>query len=408
MRHSVVLGMRPVSEGNDHRMPTPPETIAQRYEIGPLLGRGGMGEVRAATDLRLGRAVAIKVLRSDLAEQDKLRGRFEREARAAARINHPNVVAIYDIGEEAGVPFIVMERLPGNSLANELTTGRLGQTRACALGLEVLSAIDAAHHLGVIHRDIKPANILLDTESHAKVADFGIAKLAEEDSQTTMGMVFGTASYLAPERLAGHIATPASDLYAVGVLLFEALAGRPPFQGDTPLALVEAISRGESEPLGRIRPDVDPAVVAVVERAMRQDPAERFASASDMRAALAAAGQTTDAASVGEPTVATPIVNADAEPTRVMSTVDPAADRPTVPSRVETGAAARPARVMTRARWLVTAAVVAVLLVAVILATRDSNTGALPKPPSSATSPTGSIPPPLAHAIDDLDKAVRP
>jgi len=194
--------MRPVSEGNDHRMSTPPDTIGQRYELGALLGRGGMGEVRAATDRRLGRAVAVKVLRSDLAEQDNLRGRFEREARAAARINHPNVVAIYDIGEDDGVPFIVMERLPGNSLARELASGRLSQDRACSLGLEILSALGAAHHLGVIHRDIKPSNILLDAESHAKVADFGIAKLAEEDSNTTMGIVFGTASYLAPERLA--------------------------------------------------------------------------------------------------------------------------------------------------------------------------------------------------------------
>jgi len=147
----------------------------------------------------------------------------------------------------------------------------------------------------------------------------------------------------------------------------------------------------------------------VVERAMRQDPAERFASASEMRAALAAAGQTTDAASVGEPTVATPIARADVEPTRVMSTVDPAADQPTVPSRVETGVAARPTRVMTRAKWLVAAGVVVVLVVAVILATRHSNTSAFSKPPSSPTSaPTGTIPAPLGRAIDNLDKAVRP
>jgi len=147
----------------------------------------------------------------------------------------------------------------------------------------------------------------------------------------------------------------------------------------------------------------------VVERAMRQDPAERFASASDMRSALAAAGQTTDAASVGEPTVATPIARADAEPTRVMSAVDPAADQPTAPSRVETSAADRPPRAMTRVKWLVAAAVVVVIVVAVILATRHSNTGAFSKPPSSpTTAPTGTIPAPLAHAIDNLDKAVRP
>ena len=398
-------------------MSTRPDTIGQRYELGELIGRGGMGEVRAATDLRLGRAVAIKVLRSDLAEQEKLRGRFEREARAAARINHPNVVAIYDIGEDDGVPFIVMERLPGNGLSGELASGRVSQERACALGREILSALAAAHQLGVIHRDIKPGNILLDPESHAKVADFGIAKLAEEDSQTTMGMVFGTASYLAPERLAGHVATPASDLYAVGVLLFEALAGRSPFQGDTPLALVEAISRGVNQPLSQIRPDVDPAVVAVIERSMRQDPEQRFGSASEMASALAAATEKTDAAFVGEPTVATPVVTtADVDSTRVMPAADGAAARATAPAGVKAESPRvepRPARppFLTRGmRWLLAGAVAVGLLVGGILATRDSNTGAQPlnKTPSSAATPTGSIPAPLNQAIDDLDRAVTP
>jgi serine/threonine-protein kinase len=392
-------------------MSTRPDTIGQRYELGELLGRGGMGEVRAATDLRLGRAVAIKVLRADLAEQEKLRGRFEREARAAARINHPNVVAIYDIGEDDGVPFIVMERLPGNSLSRELASGRLGQDRACSLGIEILAALDAAHQLGVIHRDIKPSNILLDAESHAKVADFGIAKLAEEDSQTTMGIVFGTASYLAPERLAGHVATPASDLYAVGVLLFEALAGRSPFRGDTPLALVEAISRGAAEPLREIRPDVDPAVVRVVERAMRQDPDERYASASEMAAALAAATETTDAAFVGEPTVATPVlITTDVDSTRVMTAGELAAADPTVPAAVEPAPAPRRRLVTGRMKWLLAAAVVAVLLVAAIWSTRDSDNGGRPfsNTPTTSEIPTGSIPAPLNRAIDELDRAVQP
>ena len=390
-------------------MSTRPDTIGQRYELGALLGRGGMGEVRAATDLRLGRAVAIKVLRSDLAEQEKLRARFEREGRAAARINHPNVVAIYDIGEDDGVPFIVMERLPGNTLSGELASGRVSQGRACSLGLEILSALAAAHQLGVIHRDIKPGNILLDPESHAKVADFGIAKLAEEDSQTTMGMVFGTASYLAPERLAGHVATPASDLYAVGVLLFEALAGRSPFTGETPLALVEAISRGAAEPLSGLRPDVDSAVVAVIERAMRQDPGQRYASASEMAAALAAATETTDAVYVGEPTVATPVLaTGDGESTRVMPAVD---NTPAVDDAAATAPApaTRP-RFAARMKWLLAAAVVAVLLVAGVLAARNSDTGALRlrKTPATSATPTGSIPAPLSHAIDDLDNAVKP
>ena len=390
-------------------MSTRPDTIGQRYELGARLGRGGMGEVREATDLRLGRAVAIKVLRSDLAEQEKLRGRFEREARAAARINHPNVVAIYDIGEEDGVPFIVMERLPGDTLAAELAAGPLSEARACALGVEILSAIACAHELGVIHRDIKPANVLLDPESHAKVADFGIAKLAEEDSHTTMGIVFGTASYLAPERLAGHVATPASDLYAVGVLLFEALAGRPPFRGDTPLALVESIGRGVSEPLGQLRPDVDPAVIAVVERAMKQEPAERFASASAMASALAAATET-NAWNEADATVASPIVSTPADETRVMHARELDASLATVPARVETRSAPGPRAVASRVKWLIAAVVAVIIVAAVIVSTRGSNSGTplLSKTPSSAGAPTGSTPAPLGRAIDDLNRAVTP
>jgi serine/threonine-protein kinase len=385
-----------------------PDTIGQRYELGARLGRGGMGEVREATDLRLGRVVAIKVLRADLAEQDKLRERFEREARAAARINHPNVVAIYDIGEEDGVPFIVMERLPGNTLASELASGRLSQERTCVLGAEILSALSTAHQLGVIHRDIKPANILLDPESRAKVADFGIAKLAEEDSQTTMGIVFGTASYLAPERLAGHVATPASDLYSVGVLLFEALAGHPPFRGDTPLALVESISRGAGESLAQLRTRVDPDVVAVLERAMQQNPEDRFASASEMAAALAAASDSAEAVLADDPTIATPIVTAATDQTRVMPVDTPTGSQATVPSRVSQvdHAVASPSRGRGRWKWLVAALVVAALIIIAIVATRDSNSGA-PPPRTPSSTPTGSIPAPLSKAIDDLDRAVR-
>jgi eukaryotic-like serine/threonine-protein kinase len=390
-------------------MSTRPDTIGHRYELGALLGRGGMGEVRAATDPRLAREVAIKVLRTDLAEQTKLRERFEREARAAARINHPNVVAIYDIGEHDGVPFIVMERLPGRTLATELASGPLTSSRACTLGLEILSALTTAHRLGVIHRDIKPANILLDPDSHAKVADFGIAKLAEEDSQTTMGMVFGTASYLAPERLAGHVATESSDIYAVGVLLFESLAGRPPFRGDTPLALVEAISNGVSEPLLTMRPDIDPALAAVIERAMQHDPGMRYASASDMTVALAAASNATPAFAAADDTVATPIVSASAGETRAMTTNEREAARATVPVRVETGISTPRHRAGNRTRWLVTWLAVAALLVAVVVvATRNSGSPAFVRTPPSASTPTGAIPAPLEQAIKDLNKAVTP
>ena len=399
-------------------MASDPEVLGQRYTLGSLLGRGGMGEVRAATDLRLSREVAIKVLRADLAEHEVLRGRIEREARAAARISHPNVVAIYDIGEDDGVPFIVMERLPGNSLADELATGPISEGRACSLAAEILSALDAAHQLGVIHRDIKPANVLLDPQSHAKVADFGIAKIAEEDQQTTMGLVIGTASYLAPERLAGNPATPASDLYAVGVLLYEALAGKSPFTGDTPLAVVESISRGVVEPLGELRHDVDPAIVAVVERAMRQDPKSRFASASEMATALVAATDQSRRAIADEPTVGIAIeADAAVNATRTMSTGELAAAQATVPIRTEPERARRsigssgPEPSKLRGGWIIAAVVVAVLLAATAFSAQGSN-GHVPglvKTPSSSAAPTGkSIPPPLSRAIDALDHAVQP
>ena len=397
------MRVRRVSDGNNQGMSSEPEVIGQRYELGSVLGRGGMGEVRAATDLRLGREVAVKLLRIDLAEQTSLRGRFDREARAAARITHPNVVAIYDTGEHDGVPFIVMERLPGNSLATELCAGRLSQPRACSLTLEVLSALDAAHQLGVIHRDIKPGNILIDPFTHAKVADFGIAKIAEDADQTTVGMLLGTASYLAPERLAGEPATPATDLYGVGVMLFEVLAGRAPFRGDTPLAVVKSISLGVHEPLGEVRPDVDPAVVAVIEPAMQMDPENRFQSASEMARALRAATRRSGAAD--EPTV-----RISTNQTVDVEATQPA---PTLAHAVSVETAALPAapapapKVATRrAVWAAGVGVVAVL-VALLVVGLKANTGPTTTPPSTVTQPT-SIPAPLNHAIDRLEQAVTP
>lgn len=369
---------------------SPPDVIAHRYELGGILGRGGMGEVRAGTDLALHREVAVKLLRGDLAHQPGLRRRFEREARAAARITHPHVVAIYDIGEHAGVPYIVMERLPGRTLANELTSGALTQTRACSLALEVLSALDAAHQLGVVHRDIKPGNILLTPDGHAKVADFGIAKLAEDSDQTTTGLLFGTAAYLAPERLAGRPATPASDLYSVGVLLFEALAGRPPFRADTPLALVESIARGVPQPLAELRDDVEPAVVAVIERAMAKDPDLRFASARTMAAALVAADPSTAPSTAGDPTL--PIASDPAvrgAPTRPMRTVTPTEVLVGAGLAAERAGHSRIGR-RTKRRLAVLAALL-VLLAVGFFAARTASDGDQPPtgPAVSSTTSTG-------------------
>ena len=260
--------------------------LAGRYELGSLLGHGGMGTVRDATDRRLGRPVAVKILRADLAEQAIARRRFETEAHAAARLTHPNVVMVFDSGEDVGIPFLVMELLPGRTLADELAAGPLSLERVAEVARGILAALAAAHAAGIIHRDIKPGNVLLTDDGNVKVSDFGIAKTVDDVDQTQTAELVATPGYLAPERLAGEPASTRSDLYSVGVLLYEALSGRRPFEGDTPLAVMRAIERGQAEPLTSRRRALPAEVVAAVERAMSLDPGRRFASAVEMAAAL--------------------------------------------------------------------------------------------------------------------------
>jgi serine/threonine protein kinase len=260
--------------------------LAGRYELGSLLGQGGMGTVRDATDRRLGRRVAVKILRADLAEQTTARRRFETEAHAAARLTHPNVVMVFDSGEDDGIPFLVMERLPGQTLADELAAGPLSLERVGEVARGILAALAAAHAAGIIHRDIKPGNVLLTEDGHVKVSDFGIAKTVDDVDQTQTAELVATPGYLAPERLAGEPASQRSDLYSVAVLLYETLSGRRPFEGDTPLAVMRAIERGHAEPLTSQRRALPAEVVAVVERAMSLDPRRRFDSAIEMAAAL--------------------------------------------------------------------------------------------------------------------------
>ena len=254
--------------------------------MGALIGRGAMGQVHDGRDVRLGRPVAIKLLRPDLADQPEARRRFEEEARAAARLSHPHVVAVYDFGEADGIPYIVMERLPGTTLADELRAGPLTEARACQVATSILSALQSAHAAGVLHRDIKPGNVLITADHQPKVADFGIAKAGEGSDSTTTGMILGTPAYLAPERLSGYPASPASDVYAVGVLLWECLAGQRPFVGDTPFAVTTAVMTQPPPPLAPIRPDVQPALIATIEHAMAKDPTTRFQTAAEMRTAL--------------------------------------------------------------------------------------------------------------------------
>lgn len=285
------------------------QVLAGRYEIGAVLGRGGMAEVRAGWDLRLGRAVAVKTLLPGLAEQPTIRQRFDGEARAAARLAHPNAVAVFDVGEEGGVPFLVMEQVVGPTLEEEMRRGPLDALRLRRLGKELLGALGAAHSAGLVHRDVKPANVLLAPDGSAKVADFGIAKaVVDEDAtalhvnHTTAGQVMGTMAYMAPERLAGRPATVQSDIYSVGVVLYEGLTGTRPFAAPTPIAMVHAIDQASPAPLQDCCPGLDPALVATVERAMARNPDDRFASAAAMSAALlAGAGASADV--TGAPTV---------------------------------------------------------------------------------------------------------
>lgn len=262
------------------------DVLSGRYRLGELLGRGGMGEVRDGEDLSLGRQVAVKLLHYGLSRDEQFNRRFENEARAAAQLTHPNVVLVFDAGEHDGRPFIVMERLPGRTLADEIADGPLPEARVRSIGLDVIAALGAAHGQGVVHRDVKPSNVLLTEDGHAKVADFGIAKTMNSSDFTTTGTVIGTLAYLSPERLRGEPASPASDWYAVGVVLYEALAGRKPFGGDNPVAMLEAVQRGTPEPLRSVRPDLSPGFVAAIERAMAADPQQRYATAREFAAAI--------------------------------------------------------------------------------------------------------------------------
>jgi serine/threonine-protein kinase len=256
--------------------------FAGRYELGPVIGRGGMAEVRAATDTRLHRPVAIKTMWPEAATQPLVRSRFESEARLAARLSHPNVVSIFDSGEDEGVPFIVMERVSGETLHD-----RLAADDARSMVLEVLAALETAHAAGILHRDIKPANIL-EAGGHWKVADFGIAKALETDSgdHTATGLVLGTPAYLAPERLFGSPASVPADIYALGVVAYEALTGSKPFHSNSGGSWPGSMALRPLVPLSSARPGIDPVLAGVIERSLDKDPLRRFQSASEMALAL--------------------------------------------------------------------------------------------------------------------------
>ncbi|MEU6542755.1 protein kinase [Streptomyces sp. NPDC046859] len=249
--------------------------LADRYELQELLGRGAMGEVWRACDHLLGRPVAVKLLH---AEEGTDAERFRLEARIAARLNHPNVVGMYDFGSHHDQPHLVMELVDGWNLAQERSLrGALAPAEAAAIAAQAAAGLSAAHRQGVVHRDVKPANVMLTTDRTVKIADFGIARFAEEAASnlTATGKIIGTADYLAPERALGRPAQPASDVYSLGCVLYELLTGRPPFRGATSLAVVQQhVSATPAQP-DHLRPGIPRPLSDYVLRMLAKDPAHR-------------------------------------------------------------------------------------------------------------------------------------
>ncbi|MFF2327538.1 MULTISPECIES: Stk1 family PASTA domain-containing Ser/Thr kinase [unclassified Streptomyces] len=272
-----------------------PRRLGGRYELGSVLGRGGMAEVYLAHDTRLGRTVAVKTLRADLARDPSFQARFRREAQSAASLNHPAIVAVYDTGEDyvdgVSIPYIVMEYVDGSTLRELLHSGRkLLPERTLEMTVGILQALEYSHRAGIVHRDIKPANVMLTRTGQVKVMDFGIAR-AMGDSGMTMtqtAAVIGTAQYLSPEQAKGEQVDARSDLYSTGCLLYELLTVRPPFVGDSPVAVAYQHVREEPQKPSTFDPEITPEMDAIVLKALVKDPDYRYQSADEMRADIEA------------------------------------------------------------------------------------------------------------------------
>ena len=334
-----------------------------------------MGEVRAAWDHRLHRPVAVKLLRDEVASQPDVRARFEQEARTAARLVHPNVVTVFDTGEEGSTAFLVMERLSGRTLADDVAEGALPTETVRLLGLQVLEALIAAHHIGLVHRDIKPSNLLVAGPLTWKVGDFGIAKSMEatDPGLTSTGLVIGTPAYLAPERIAGSPASQSSDLYALGLVLHEAATGSRAWRPHT-------LAPPTVPPLEDLGITWAPLLSAVMQQAVDPDPNRRFSSAEEMAAQLR----------LSEPTrvPATTVLADDgwAPATAVLEETSVGAPLPFA------GEVRTPSR---RRGVLVAAALALVILAGVLVAALSSSGGKVPSAPTSVP-PTSTVPSPSA------------
>ena len=298
--------------------------LGGRYELDEELGSGGMATVYRGTDRVLGRTVAVKVLAPNYARDQGFVARFRREAQAAARMNHPGVVNVYDTGSDDGTHFIVMEYVQGRTLAEVLKQdGRLMPDRAAEVGEAVAAALSFAHGQGIVHRDIKPANIMITSTGDVKVMDFGIARaLTSGDTLTQTATVLGTATYLSPEQAQGEPVDARSDIYSLGVVLYELLAGRPPFSGDSAVSVAYKHVREEPPLPTKLEPGIPSGLEAVTMKALAKNPENRYQSADEMRADLhrARTGQPVQATPVLPPDQTT-VVSRQARPTTVLPSV---------------------------------------------------------------------------------------
>jgi serine/threonine protein kinase len=346
---------------------TQPRLLGGRYELDGIVGRGGMAEVFRARDIRLDRIVAVKTLRDDLARDQTFQARFRREAQSAASLNHPSIVAVYDTGEDmvgpTPVPYIVMEYVDGRTLRDLLRDDRrLLPERALEITDGVLRALDYSHRNGIVHRDIKPGNVMLTRSGDVKVMDFGIAR-AVSDAQATMtqtAQVIGTAQYLSPEQARGERVDARSDLYSTGCLLYELLTGRPPFTGDSPVAIAYQHVRENPVPPSRVDPEIPAWADSIVLKAMAKDPGDRYQSAGEMRNDIQRALQGMPLAASPTPTRAVGY-----QGTRRMGAATQMAGATSAIPPYEYGPSQRPPDLERRKRWpWVVAALIAVAVIA--------------------------------------------
>ncbi len=294
--------------------------LSGRYKLEAKLGSGGMSTVYLARDSTLDRAVAVKVMHREMSEQADQLERFRQEARAVAKLSHPNVVAVIDAGEDGGYPYIVFEYVEGETLKQRIARlGALDPQEALAYAIEIARGLTVAHARNMVHRDIKPQNVLIDAEGRAKLTDFGISRQLEQDGMTATGRVLGTTDYVAPEQAMGHPVDPRSDVYSLGVVLYEMLIGQVPFHADSQVGVAMKHVNEEMPDVQQRRPELSAAAALVVERATAKDPAERYQEVGEMIDDLSTALEV-EAARAGSSTgEATSILDAVPPPKRQLS-----------------------------------------------------------------------------------------